>query len=193
MLAADVVIGPGAPPVMSATTVAILIMLAFVVDYMSIGPNSIRDRLAFFMACPAFRVGFADSPLSRSTTDLLGSWIDGVKQAADGSYFAQATTTKVVGAIVGILGLYCVGVLLPVRAQARLGGFARLAFSGGGSEFGGKGGGLAMRINWRLWGCAFFLGVLSDLPRGLIGGLLRGGIDAVGHVVSFLPDLLFGG
>lgn len=184
-------IGAAAPPVMSATSVAILIVLAFVTDYMSIGPNSIRDRLAFLMACPAFRVGFHDSPLSRSTTDVLGSWIDGVKQAANGSYFAQATTAKVVGAAVGILAIYCVGVLLPVRATSRLGGFARLAFSGSNSEF-AKGGGLALRLNWRLWSCAFFLGVLSDLPRGLIGGMLRGGIDMAGHVVAFLPDLLFG-
>lgn len=186
------VIGAPAPP-MSATSVAILIVLAWVVDYMSIGPGSIRDRIAFFLACPAIRVGFHDSPLSKATTDQLGSWIDQAKLAAHGSYAAQANTRVVIGAAVGILGIYCVGCLLPVRATAKLGGFARLAFSGHGSEFGGKGGGLAMRINWRLWGCAVTLGVLSDLPRGLVGGLLRGSIDLVAHIVAFLPDWLFGG
>lgn len=185
--------GPAAPEAMSPTTVAILIMLAFVIDYMSIGPGSIRDRMAFFMACPAFRVGFHNSPLSRSTTDLLGSWIDAAKSATKGAYMAQATTSVVVGAMVGLLGIYCVGVLLPVRASSKLGAFARLSFSGSGSEFSGGGkGGIAMRINWRLWACAFFLGVLSDLPRGLVGGALRGSIDAVAHIVAFLPNLLFG-
>jgi hypothetical protein len=35
---------------MSPTSTAVLILLALVVDYMSIGPNSVRDRLAFFEA-----------------------------------------------------------------------------------------------------------------------------------------------
>lgn len=178
-------------PGMSPTSVAALILLALIIDYMSIGPGSIRDRIAFFMALPAIRVGFRDSPLTAYTTNLLGQWIDAAKTAAHGAYLAQAATNTLIGMAVGILTIYCVGVLLPVTAAAKFGAFARLSFSRSGSEFGGKAG-VVLRINWKLWTCAFLLGVLADLPRGLVGGMLRGGIDTLTHVVAFVPNLLFG-
>jgi hypothetical protein len=58
---------------MSPTATALVLLLALVVDYMSVGPNSIRDRIAFLLAVPAIREGFNGSPLDGWTVDLLRS------------------------------------------------------------------------------------------------------------------------
>jgi hypothetical protein len=177
---------------MSPTATAVLILLALVVDYMSIGPNSIRDRLAFFLALPAIRVGFRNSPLTHWTVDMLAAWINTAKDTTKGAYIAQASANMIIGAGVGILAIYCVGVLLPVSASSRLGAFARLSFSshGGGGLPNGTGG--ISRLNARLWFCAATLGLLADLPGGLIGTILRSVIDALTSVVAAVPNLLFG-
>ena len=52
---------------MSPTATAILLVLALIIDYMSVGPNSLRDRLAFLMGVAAIREGFNGSPLDRWT------------------------------------------------------------------------------------------------------------------------------
>src|SRR5687767_15803921 len=94
---------------MSPTGVAVLLLLALVVDYMSVGPNSLRDRLAFLLALPAVREGFNDSPLDRWTVGALSGAIDTLKGMTGGAYIAGAVTSVVVGALVGVLFIYTVG------------------------------------------------------------------------------------
>jgi hypothetical protein len=86
--------------------------------------------------------------------------------------------------------VYCVGVLAPNRWSSKLGRFATLAFRGGGGGAVGKGGG--MRLNGRLWACAWLLGMLVDLAGGAVGALLVGGVNGLSGIVAPLPNTLFG-
>lgn len=167
---------------MTPTGVACLLLLALVVDYMSIGPNSWRDRLAFLIALPVVREGFDDSPLDRWTVDALGDLIDTLLKMADGAYIAGASINALIGAAVSILFLYTIGALLPDKLSTKLGRFATLSFPTSPMK----------RINIKLWICAIFLGMLADLPRGLVGDVLTMFIDALVSVTALLPELLFG-
>lgn len=183
---------------MSPTAVAIVLLLALAIDYASFGPNSIRDRLAFCMAVPAIYEGFNGGPLDRWTVEALSSAINRGKDAASGSYIAGADTERIIAALVGFLFLYTLGCLMPVRWSSRLGPWARLAFSraaGPGVAAGpGPGGaGVRQRLNVRLWVCAALLGILAELPGGLVGSLLHGFVSFMDWLAAPLPALLFGG
>lgn len=182
---ADPVRDPTAPFVghpMSPTATAVLLLLAVVVDYMSVGPNSVRDRMAFLLALPAIRVGFDGSPLDAWTVGLLSGVIDGLKEAAGAAYIAGAVTSVVLGAAVGILAIYAVGALLPAKASKRLGRFATIRFPQS----------AMYRINWKLWIFALLLGMLADLTKGSVGSLLTSALDVLSKYAGLLPGFLFG-
>lgn len=168
--------------VMSPTGVAVLLMLALVVDYMSVGPNSIRDRLAFLLALPAIREGFNGSPLDQWTVQALSSGINALKSMASGAYIAGAITSVVLSALVGVLAIYTVGCLLPDKLANKLGRFAAISFPQSALH----------RINYKMWGCALLLGMLADLPNGLVGSILRAGINIVAGVDTAIPYAMFG-
>lgn len=167
---------------MSPTGVAVLFLLAWVVDWMSVGPNSIRDRLAFCLAVVSIREGFNGSPLDAWTVGALGGVIDKAKDMAGGAYIAGATTSVVLGAGVGCLAIYTVGALLPDKAAVKLGRFASIKLPTS----------PIYRINWRLWICAGLLGMLSDLAGGMVGDCLTWALDLLAGVVTVLPNYLFG-
>ncbi|MFF0721361.1 hypothetical protein [Micromonospora sp. NPDC003816] len=167
---------------MSPTAVAVLLLLALVVDYMSVGPNSLRDRLAFFLAVPAIYEGFNESPLDQWTVGTATAFIEKLLDATGGAYIAGASINAILGALVGLLWIYTIGCLLPVKASKKLGRFATLTFPQS----------PLYRINTRLWIAAILLGMLSDLPGGLVGDLTRGSIDLLTWLVAPLPALLFG-
>jgi hypothetical protein len=180
---------------MSATGVFAVLLTALVVDWMSIGPNSVRDRLAFLLALPAIRVGWDGSPLDQWTVQMLTTWIDEAKRTGN-STLAQASTSMVLGVAVAALAVYCVGCLLPERTSVTLGDFARHSFTkaGGAAAAPRVPGARASkyRLNTRLWLCAIFLGMLADLPGGLVGTILRAFIDADTKIVAPIPNFLFG-
>ncbi len=147
--------------VMSPTAVAVLLLAALVVDWMSVGPNSIRDRLAFLMGMTA---------------------IDAGKDAAKGSYIAGAITAQLLGACVLVLAIFAIGCLMPDRFSKKMGRWAAMSFPSTGVH----------RMNWKLWACAFFLGLLSDLPVGWGGDTLRTCVDFVGRIMAFIPNTIFG-
>lgn len=167
---------------MSPTATAVTLLLALVVDYMSVGPNSLRDRLAFLMAVPAIREGFNGSPLDGWTVDFLRATIGQLLNATGGAYIAGASVSLLVGAAVGILFIYTVGCLLPMKASKRLGRFATLTFPQS----------PLYRLNLKLWIAAILLGMLADLPGGIIGDLTEGFVNFLTGVVAPLPALLFG-
>lgn len=168
--------------VMSPTGVAVLLMFALVVDWMSFGPNSVRDRIAFLLAIVGFRQGFANSTLAGWTVGAASGLINSLKGMAGGAYIAGAATQVVVSAAVGVLAIYTIGCLLPEKASAKLGEFAKLGFPKS----------PAKRINTKLWVMAAILGMLAQLPGGIVGHLLTTSIDALTQVVSPLPNWLFG-
>jgi hypothetical protein len=168
--------------VMSPTGVAALLLLALVVDYMSIGPNSIRDRIAFFLGLAAIRQGFGGSPLAHWTVGGLAAAIDQLKQMSGSAYIAGASASLLIGAGIGVLAIYTVGALLPDKFSKKLGRFAAIKFPTSGLH----------RLNYKLWVCAALLGMLGDLPNGMIGQLLRSAIDADVHLCASIPFGLFG-
>lgn len=167
---------------MSPTAVAVLLLLALVVDYMSVGPNSIRDRLAFFLAVPAIREGFNGSPLDQWTVGALTGLIEQLLDSTGTAYIAGASVNAVLGAAVGILFIYTVGCLLPVKASKRLGRFATLTFPQS----------PLYRLNTQLWIVAVLLGMMADLPAGAVGDLTEGSVDLITGLVAPLPAFLFG-
>lgn len=167
---------------MSPTAVAVLLLLALVVDYMSVGPNSLRDRLAFLLAVPAIREGFNGSPLDQWTVGAARGAIEKLLDTTGGAYIAGASVNAVLGAAVGILFIYTVGCLLPVKASKKLGRFATLTFPQS----------PLYRLNTRLWIAAVLLGLMADLPGGTVGDLTRGSVDLIAGIVAPLPAFLFG-
>lgn len=167
---------------MSPTATAVLLLMALVIDYMSIGPNSIRDRMAFLMAVPAIREGFDGSPLDRWTVGTAGMFIDQLLDATGGAYIAGASINALLGAGVGMLFIYTVGCLLPVKASKRLGRFATLTFPQS----------PLFRLNAKLWAAAIILGMMADLPGGSIGQLTEGCVNFLAGLVAPFPAWLFG-
>lgn len=167
---------------MSPTATAVTLLLALVVDYMSVGPNSLRDRLAFLLAVPAIREGFNGSPLDGWTVDTLRTTIKQLLDATGGAYIAGASVNLLIGAAVGILFIYTVGCLLPVKTSKRLGRFATLAFPQS----------PLYRLNLKLWVAAILLGMLADLPGGIVGDLTLGFVDFLSGLVAPIPAMLFG-
>jgi hypothetical protein len=167
---------------MSPTATAMVLLLALVVDWMSVGPNSIRDRLAFLLAVPAIREGFNGSPLDGWTVDTLRQLVQSLLDATKGAYIAGASINLLLGGLVGILWLYTVGCLLPMKASKKLGRFATLTFPQSAMH----------RLNGRLWIAAILLGMLADLPRGIVGELTLGSVDFMTGIVAPIPTMLFG-
>jgi hypothetical protein len=172
------------PHMMSPTATAILLLLALVIDYMSLGANSIRDRLAFLMAVAAIREGFNGSPADQWTVGMLNQ---GIRMLLDspplsGSYIAGASINALVGAAVGLLFIYTVGCLLPVKAAKKMGRFATLTFPQS----------PLFRLNHKLWIAAILLGMLADLPTGFIGGLTEGSVVFLTGLFAPVPQWLFG-
>lgn len=168
---------------MTPTTVAILLLLALLIDWMSVGPNSLRDRLAFVIAVPVIREGFDGSPLDQWTVGTLSKVIQSLLDSTGGAYIAGASINLVIGAGIGLLWIYAVGCMLPVKFSKKLGRFATLSFPASGLR----------RLNAPLWVVAILLGLMSDLPGGLVGDISRALVDVAADLVAVLPELLFGG
>jgi hypothetical protein len=167
---------------MTPTATALLLILAFTFDYMSIGPNSLRDRIAFLLAVPAIREGFNGSPIDQWTVTVLSNCIDAVKHTLNGAYIAGAVTAYILSALVFFVAVYAVGALAPNKWAKPLGRLAGLKFPTSG----------IYRINWKLWACAAVLGLMSDLLRGWAGYLVIGGVDFLASITAGLPMLIFG-
>lgn len=170
--------------IMSPTATAILLLLALLIDYMSVGANSLRDRLAFLMGVAAIREGFNGSPADRWTVGMATKGIEMLLDSppVSGSYMAGASINALVGFGVAALFIYTVGCLMPVKWAKKMGRFATWTFPQS----------PIMRINWKLWIAAILLGMLADLPTGFIGGLTEGSVVFLTGLFAPLPEWLFG-
>ncbi|GGK10614.1 hypothetical protein GCM10010123_45770 [Pilimelia anulata] len=166
---------------LSPTGVAALLLLALVVDYLDIG-KGLGDRIAFCLGIVAIREGFDGSQIDSWTVGWLVAIIDALKKAAGDAYIAGATSLLVVGVLLSMLLLYCIGCMLPKRIGKKLGKFAEVELPKTG----------LYKINWKLWVLAAIFGLMSDLPQGWLGGALRWTLNQLGSIVSFLPSFLFG-
>lgn len=187
--------GGSAPPALSAAGIFALMLCALLVDYASVGPEWLRDRLAFLMGLTAIRLGWDGSIFDKYTVDTITAWIDEAKRTGN-TQLAAARTEDVFKVLVGLLFLYCLGCLLPTKASAKLGRYALLAFTPASARpgMGGPGGpgGSRYRLNLRLWACAWLLGVLAELSGGLTGGALAQLISLCVRLLTPIPAWFFG-
>lgn len=157
------------------SAVFLIFVLAWMVDYWSVGADSIRDRLAFLMALAAVRVGFDGSSLDKVTLEYLTTWLDQVKGTGN-TFLEKGTADDILNVIIVAVVLYSVFVMVPSKFSHKLGGAAKLTFKKSSS-----------RINWKLWFCAFFLGMFVDLARGPFGAFARGIVGLDVALVSVIP------
>lgn len=174
---------PAVAYLMSPTAVAVLMLMALALDYMTVGPAWLRDRLAFLFALVAIREGFNGSPIDRWTLATLTKWVQFLLDQTNGAYIAGASINVVLGCLVGLVGIYTIGALLPASASKKLGRYAAIKFPTS----------PIYRLNTKLWVCAIALGLLLDLPGGIVGSVLRTAYYLDLRMVSPLPDSLFGG
>jgi hypothetical protein len=167
---------------MSPTGVFVMLVLGFLIDFLSVGPDSLRDRVAFLFYLAGFRDGFDGSPLDQWTVQRLSEGIGWLLDQTGGAYIAGANINIVVGAGVGLLAIYAVACLVPAKLSSKVGRIATLSFPST----------AAKRINWKLLGLAALLGMLADLGRGLIGEATDSSVEALTWLVAPLPLALFG-
>ncbi len=192
---------------MSPAGIFATLMMALLVDGLSIFPQHWRDRVAFFLGLAAIREGWDGSPVDRYTFDLLAGWIDAAKATGNanlsqsatlnvGGPLAQAATAQIMGVLIAAVAIYTLGVLAPPSWSKKLGELAKLSWSkkGGGPGVGppGSGGGAKFKLTTKLWLCAFLLGLMAEVPGGLIGTLVLGAVTGIVKAVSPIPNILFG-
>jgi hypothetical protein len=170
---------------MSPTGVAVLLLMAFAVDYISIGPNWLRDRIAFTMYIAAIYEGFNGSRIDAWTLERLTGII---RWALDqpmftGAYIVGASAAAVVGVLVFVVWVYGVGCLLPTKASKRLGRFASINFPASG----------VWAVNGRLLAVAIILALFGDVPVAWVGDLTTGSNQMLAQLYAPLPRLLLGG
>lgn len=168
---------------MSPTGVAVLLLLAVAIDYISIGPNWLRDRVAFLMAQAAIYEGFNGSQLDRWTLERLTGVIQwGLDRTGD-AYIAAASAAALVGILVGAVWLYGLACLLPAKASKRIGRMATVNFPPSG----------VWALNTKLWVVATTLALFGDVPLGWIGDLTSGTNQVLADAFAPLPGFLLGG
>lgn len=168
---------------MTPTSVAVLLLMALTLDYLTVGPPWLRDRVAFVFALVAIREGFDGSPLDAWTVAQASAGISWLLAQTGGAYIAGASVNVVLGAMVGCLAIYVIGQMLPAKLVNRLGRFAALKFKPSPIN----------KLNAQLWITAVLIGMMLDLPRGQIGAVLLWLYSLALQLVGPLPALLFGG
>lgn len=173
----------GVERVLSPTGVAALLIFAFIIDYFAVGPAWFQTRLTFIAAVTGFRQGFDAGPLDRWTVDRAEAVVQMALDQAKGSYIAGAVPLSIVGILVGILSIYTVGCMVPVKASKRLGRVATLAFKETGLR----------KVTWTVWGLALPLALLAELPHGWMGVVTTFTVDDIyAFVGAPIPRLVFG-
>lgn len=173
---------PTADHSLSPTAVAVLLVIAFVFDYFAIGPAWLQTRLTFICAVVAVRQGFDDSPLDKWTVDKASEFIQTLLNQAKGAYLAGASATVLVGVVVGVLSIWTLGCMLPLKASKRLGRIATAQWKETPLR----------KMTWNVWILAVPLGLLADLPTGWVGTLTSFCMGVYSTIAAPLPSLLFG-
>ena len=182
------------PHAMTPTGVAVTILLAILIDAMSVGPDSIRDRIAWLFSVTAIRDGFAGSQVEAWTTGQVAAWIHTGLQKTGDAYIAAADANKIVGALIGCIAIFTAFALVPSRWSTRLGPAARIRFGrhhGTVTTINAAGGG-GYRLNPWLWTSAILIGVSGHLAQGAIGAAIDTSLNILVWPVVGIVTLIFG-
>lgn len=182
MILAAAPANPTADHTLSPTATAVLFIIAFIIDWFAIGPAWLQTRLTFACVLIAVRQGFDDSPLDKWTVDNAAGAIQVALDQAKGAYVAGASAEFLVGCAVGVLTIWAVGCLMPVKWSKKAGRIATAQFKETPLR----------KMNPQVWLMAVPLGLLADLPAGWMGWLSMGLVHVCSIVASPLPGLVFG-
>lgn len=167
---------------LSPTATAVLFVIGFIIDYFAVFPAWLQTRLTFACVLVAVRQGFDDSPLDKWTVDNASNAIQQALNLAKGAYIAGASAQFLVGCGVGVLAIWSVGCLLPVKWSKKAGRIATAQFKETPLR----------KMTPQVWLMAVPLGLLADLPAGWIGWLTMGLLHVCSIVATPLPMLIFG-
>lgn len=165
---------------MSATSCAIMFIVAFGIDFFGVGTTAWVDRIACPIAIACVYEGFNGSTWDARLVKALGSPIDRAKIWSGDAYIADADTKKVIGALTFFVAVYLFGCLAPQSWSGRMGGFTKFVFK------------TKARINWKMWIGSILFALLSDLNGGLVGFVTNGFIKFDVVLVSIMPSIWFG-
>ena len=168
---------------LSPVAVFAALVLAFVIDYFSFGPDAWRDKFAFLFYLAGVREGFGGGTIDNWLLTQLGHAVDLVK-AGGNTYLAGAQTNLVVGIVIAGIELFVVGCLLPEQLTKWkwMGKFPSWRFPRSGG-----------RIGWKLLALAIVIGLLADNVGGAIGRAASAGIVAVCALMAPLLNWMFVG
>jgi hypothetical protein len=168
--------------VMTDATIVMSLSIAFAIDYMSIGTDTVRDKLAFLLALPAIHACWSDSSLDNGVTNIMKQLMEtGLKATGTQRDVAQMSNAGIKCFVFFTL-IYVIGVLMPNKWSSKAGRWATYSFKGK----------TATRVNYRLWGCAFVIALLGGQLGGLSGSLLTSFLDIMTSVTVWLPSMLIG-
>lgn len=168
---------------LSPTGCAVLIVIAFLLDFLTILPAWLQVRLTFASVVTAVRAGFDDSPLDKWTVDKASGAIQMALDQAKGAYIAGASAAVLTGCLVGVLAIYCIGCMLPVKWSKKAGRLATLQWKETPIR----------NVSPQLWVAAILLGLLADLPPdGWMATCIDAFVGACRVVAAPLPHLIFG-
>jgi hypothetical protein len=173
---------PVADHSLSPTATAVLIVIAFIIDYFAFLPAFLQTRLTFMCVAVGVRQGFDDSPLDKWTVDNASGLIQSLLDQAKGSYIAGASATVLVGCVVGALSIWTLGCMLPGKWSQKLGRFSTAKFKESGLR----------KMTWQVWLLAIPLGLLADMPEGWMGWLTDASMNIYSLITTPLPSLIFG-
>lgn len=168
--------------VLSPTAVAVLIVIAFIADFFSVLAAAIQTRLVFMCVVVATHEGFNNSPLDKWTVDKASAMIQSLLDQAKGAYIAGASAATLVGCAVGVLWLWGLGCMMPVKWSKKLGRLSTAQFKETPLR----------KMNFQIWALAIPCGLLVDMPVGWIGSLCQFSMTVFSWIVAPLPGLIFG-
>ena len=182
--------------ILSPTGVAVLLEVVLVIDAMGIMPKWLSLRIVFLGGMAALRDGFQGSFAENWTVGQVAKLINKGLHSTHCAYIAGASANLIIGSAVGLVGIYCLGCMLPARSSGKLGRFTQLSFEGKKSAKTKASGDAPTKAKWgltvKVWILAAILGIFCDLVGGGLGLVLRYVIYIVSCVGAAILLPLFG-
>jgi tetrahydromethanopterin S-methyltransferase subunit D len=168
--------------VLTDVAIVMLLSIAFAIDFMSIGVDTIRDKVAFLLSLPAIHACWADSSLDAGLTQGMRQLIEAGFQTTGTKRDVAQLSAAGIKCMIFFTLVYVIGVLVPNKWAAKAGKWATYSFKMKQTS----------RINYKLWGCSFILGVFGGQLGGLSGSILTSALDTLTAVTAGVPNMLIG-
>ncbi len=170
---------------MSPSGVAVLFMMVMGLDYLSLGPDWLRDRILLIFGIAAWRDGFDGSQLDQWTLEKVTNGIDLLLTLDKLAYIGGASAAIVVGCAISILAVWALGALMPDKPWVTkyAGKWAKIDLPSSNLH----------QLNYKIHAVGAALGMFSDLaPGGALGGWVDAGTNWTTQMAAAAVMFLFG-